>query len=129
MENISDVLSKHGIESLMVPKNMTHLLQPLDLTTNASLKKIEKRAFSKYFSSSFMEELKEDPTSDFTTIKFDLQLSVLKPLHANVMEQAYQFIESLEGKEVILNGWRAAEITESLRQTHKKNENSVNLNL
>ena len=29
---------------------MTYLLQPLDLTTNASLKKIEKRAFSKYFS-------------------------------------------------------------------------------
>ena len=86
MENISDVLSKHRVESVMVPKNMTHLLQPLDLITNASLKKIEKRAFSKYFSSSFMEELKEDPTSDFTTIKFDLQLSVLKPLHANVME-------------------------------------------
>ena len=47
MANVSDVLSKHGIESVIVPKNMTHLLQPLDLTTNDSLKKIEKRAFSK----------------------------------------------------------------------------------
>ena len=42
MENISDVLSKHGIESVMVPKNMIHLLQSFDLTTNASLKKIDK---------------------------------------------------------------------------------------
>ena len=47
MANVSDVLPKDGIESVMVPKNMTHLLQPLDLTTNDSLKKIEKSAFSK----------------------------------------------------------------------------------
>ena len=66
--NVSDVLSKHGIESVMVPKNTTHLLQPLDLTTNASLKKIEKRAFSKYFSSSVMEALKEGPTRYVTII-------------------------------------------------------------
>ena len=101
---------------------MTHLLQPLDLSTNASLKKIEKRAFSKYFRSSIMEALKEDPTREVTAIKVDLRLSVLKLLHANVIKEAHQFLESLKGKEVILNGWRAAGITESLRQ------NSVNLN-
>ena len=39
---VSDILSKHGIESVMVPKNMIRLLQPFDLTTNASLKKIDK---------------------------------------------------------------------------------------
>ena len=64
-----------------------------------------------------MEALKEDSTRDVTTIKVDLQLSVLKSLHANVMKEAYQFFESLKGKEMILNGWRAAGITESLRQT------------
>ena len=115
--NISDVLSKHETESVMVLKNMTRLWQPLVLSTNASSKKIEKRAFSKYFSSSIMEALKEDSTRDVTTIKVDLQLSVLKSLHANVMKEAYQFFESLKGKEMILNGWRAAGITESLRQT------------
>ena len=57
---------------------MTHLFQPLDLTTNASLKKIDKRAFSKYFSSSIMEALKEDPTRDVTTIKVDLTTSRLE---------------------------------------------------
>ena len=31
-----DTLSSYGIESVMVPKNMTHLLQLLGLTTNAS---------------------------------------------------------------------------------------------
>ena len=39
-----DTLSSYGIESAMVQKDMTHLLQPLDLITNASFKKYEKRA-------------------------------------------------------------------------------------
>ena len=34
--NVPDVLLKHGTKSVMVPKNMIHLLQPLDLTTNAN---------------------------------------------------------------------------------------------
>ena len=59
------------------------------------------------------------------SIKVDLRLSILKPLHANVMKEAHQFFESLKNKEVILNGWRAAGITESLWQTRKKNENSL----
>ena len=126
--NVFDVLSKHEIESVMVPKNMTHLFQPLDLTTNVSLKKIEKRAFSKYFSSSIMEARKKNPTRDVTIIKVDLRLSVLRPLHANVMKEVYQFFESLKVKEVILAGWRAAGITESLWQTREENENSVNVN-
>ena len=83
---------------------MTHLLQQLDVTINASLKKIEKRAFSKCFSSSIMEAFKDDPTRDVTTIKTDLRLSVFKLLHVNVMKEEYQFFESSKGKEVILNG-------------------------
>ena len=107
---------------------MKHLLQPLDLTANASLKKIEKIAFSKYFSSSIMEALKKDPTHNVTAIKVDLRLSVLKPLLANLLKEAYQFFESLNRKEVILNGWRAARIMATLRQTREKNGTNVNLN-
>ena len=103
MANVSNVLSKQGIESIMVPKNMVHLLEPLDLTANASLKMIEKRAFSKHFSYSILEALKEDPTRDVTAIKVDLRLSTLKSLHADVMKEAEQFFEFLKGKEVILN--------------------------
>ena len=75
-----------------------------------------------------MEVLKKYPTRDFTTIYIDLRLSVLRPLYVKAMKKAYQFFESLKGKEVILNGWKAAGITESLRKAREKNENSVNLN-
>ena len=64
LANVSNVLSKQRIESIMVPKNMANLLQLLDLTANASLKMIENRAFSKHFSFSILKALKEDPTRD-----------------------------------------------------------------
>ena len=75
----------------MVPKNMTHVLQPLDLTTTSSLKKIEKIAFNKYFSLSITEAVKEDPTRDVTATRLELRVSVLKLLHAHIMKEEYQF--------------------------------------
>ena len=74
---VEDTLASYGIKTVMVSKNMTHLLQPLDLTTNGSLKKFEKKAFSGYFCSSVLKELKNDPICDVTTIKVDLRLSTL----------------------------------------------------
>ena len=50
------------------------------------------------------------------------------PAHTNVMREEYQFFEPSKGKEVMLNGWRAVGITESLRQTRENNENSLNVN-
>ena len=65
-----DTFSSFGIETVMVSENMTHLLQPLDLTTNDSFKKRnEKRASREYFTSSIMEALQTDPVRDVTTVK------------------------------------------------------------
>ena len=72
--NASNVLSKHE-------KNMTHLFQPLDLTTNSSLKKIEKRGFSKYLSSSIYGSTETGSDSRCHNNTNRLQLSVLKPLY------------------------------------------------
>lgn len=63
---------------------MTHLLQPLDLTTNATFKKFEKRTFSEYFTSCIMKALEVEPDRDVTSIEVDLRLSTLKPRHAKV---------------------------------------------
>ena len=89
---VMDTLSSFGIETVMVPKNMTHLLQPPDLTTNASFKKFEKRAFSEYSTSSIMEVLQTDPARDVTTVKVDLRLLTLKPYHARVMRDVYNYL-------------------------------------
>ena len=72
-------------KQIRVPKNMTHLLELLDLATNGSLKRFEKKAFGECFFSSILKELNNHPTCDVTKIKIDLRLSTLKPLHCEVM--------------------------------------------
>ena len=107
---------------------MTHLLQPLDLATNASFKKYEKRAFSEYFTTCIMEALRNDPYRDVTTIQVDLLLSTLKPRHAKVMTDFYQHLQSEKGKEIIKAGWKAADITDILRDAPAGNGNTIGLN-
>ena len=46
---VEERLKELNIISVMVPKIMTHLLQPLDLSTNGAVKNMEKRAFSEYY--------------------------------------------------------------------------------
>ena len=77
-EVVKASLEANKIEVVTVPKNMTHLLQPLDLTTNATFKKFEKRAFSEYFTSCIMKALELEPDRDVTSIEVDLRLSTLR---------------------------------------------------
>ena len=118
-EKVMCELEKLNIKAVMVPKNMTHLLQPLDLTTNASVKKMEKRGFSAYFTSTITEALEKDPNRDVATIEVDLKLSTLKPIHAKVLMSIYEFLQGKEGRKIILNGWRAAGITDTIKSARE----------
>ena len=40
---VQERLAELGVVVVMVPKNMIHLLQPLDVTTNGTIKKIAKK--------------------------------------------------------------------------------------
>ena len=71
---ITAALNNYNLVTVMVPKNLTHLLQPLDLTTNSSFKKMEKVAFRDYFTNTITRELEIDPEKDVTTIKVNLTL-------------------------------------------------------
>ena len=102
--------------SVGVPSNMTHLFQPLDLTTNSAAKKIEKREFSNYFTECITEALLKNPDIDVTTIKVDLRLKALKPRHALTTQRVYKFLKSEKGKEIILAGWKAAGIMDAVKK-------------
>ena len=125
---VMDTLSSYGIESVMVSRNITHLLQPLDLTTNASFKKYEKQASSKYFTLCIMEALKTDPDRDVVSIEVDLRLLTLKPYHAKVMTDLYHHLQSHKGKEIIKAGWKAAGITDILQNSRRSNEKLIKEN-
>ena len=109
----------------MVPK-MTHLLQPLDLTRNASMKKMEKKCFSEYFTNTITKEMLRDPKRDVTTIEADLRLSTLKAEHAKVMRKVYEFLQSEKGCDVTKAGWRAAGITDVLKEVRDTGCTSMN---
>ena len=67
-DKVTKELERLNIVQVMVPKNMTHLLQSLDLKTNASVKKMEKKCFSEYFINAMTKEMLRDPERDITTI-------------------------------------------------------------
>ena len=77
---VNNRLSELNIFTVNVPKNLTHLLQLLDLTTNAAFKNIERKEFSNHFTLTILKELIKDPNLDVMTISVDLRLTTLKPI-------------------------------------------------
>ena len=80
---------------------------------------MEKRGFSAYFTSTITEALEKDPNRDVATIEVDLKLSTLKPIHAKVLMSIYEFLQGKEGRKIILNGWRAAGITDAIKSARE----------
>ena len=107
-------LQEFQIITVQVRKNLTHLLQPLDLTTNLTFKKLEKESFTEYFSNTVAKEMAGDPNRDVTTIDIDLKLSTLKPLHAKCMKKIYKHLLSSKGRKIIASGWRASDISKTV---------------
>ena len=125
IEKVKLELEHLNIKDVKVPKNMKHLLQPLDLTTNGVVKKMEQREFSNYFTNCITKALLADPKRDAITIKVDLKLSTLKPIHAKTISKLYEHLKSDKGKQVIFNGFRAPGIMEAV----KKMRENPNLDL
>ena len=94
-DKVLSELERLNINVVVVPKNLTHPLQHLDLPTNASVKKM------------------------CTTIEVDLKLSTLKPIHAKLLMSIYEFLQGEKGRKIILNGWKAAGITEAVESVRK----------
>lgn len=122
---VEERLKELNIISVMVPKNMTHLLQPLDLSTNGAVKKMEKPAFSEYFTSCITGEMLRDPGKDVTTIEVDLKLSTLKPRHGKLMKELYEWLLSEKGKSIILSGWKSSGITGTVRKARSGEMSSL----
>ena len=111
---VKDLLPQLGICTVDVPKNLTHLLAPLDLTVNRKLKTIERDNCSKYVTDEISKYLVHN--SEISDFKLDIRLSVLKPLHARAISESYEHFKTPEGKELIRSGWRASGITSAVER-------------
>ena len=112
-EDVTSLLQKHNILLVLVPNNMTHMFQPLDLTVNKHCKTFLKNLFSEWYSRQIENELPLGKNIEDVNIQF--LLTTLKPLHAKWLLEFYNHITSETGAEIILNGWKAAGIYDALK--------------
>ena len=108
---ILDVLKENHILYVRVPANMTNIFQPLDLTVNGSFRSLMKSKFTKWYSKELGKQLEENKLIEDTE---KLKVSVLKPLHASWLIEAYNHKTSSSGREIIVNGWKSAGIMEAV---------------
>ena len=113
------------LSSLQQRIHLTHLLAPLDLTVNKSLKTLEGREFSVYYSEAIAKYIRLNPTAPIEDAKVDIRMSVIKPLHAKTMHKAYQFFSAPERRKVIVNGFRSAGIQEAVTKARDSAANAV----
>ena len=105
-----------NILTVNVPNNSTHLLQPLDQTANGTFKNIERKEFSKYFTSAILKELMKYPNLDVTTISVNLRLTTLKPIHFEALKKNLSFFDTEDGKKIIIFGFRSAGIIQVIEK-------------
>ena len=108
---VIDKMTENNIKLVKVPANMTRLFQPLDLTVNGAAKAYMKKRFTEWYSRCIIQEL--DSGKGVDNIDIQLKMSRLKPLHANWINNLYNYFTVPEGKEIIANSWKAAYITEA----------------
>ena len=113
-DKVTSLLRENNILIGYVLNNMTANFQVLDLTVNKWVKGFICKNFNDWLASKLQEELDAGNLVDQIQIKF--QLSTIKPLHANWLIQVYDFLSSAEGKQIILAGCKAAEITGALQK-------------
>ena len=78
--NVQNLLPSLNIVASDVPKNLTHLLSPLDLTVNRTLKRIEQDDSAEYISAEITRCLQISPRID--DIKVNTGKPILRNLHA-----------------------------------------------
>ena len=77
-----------------------------------------KKCFTEWYSCCIVQEL--DSGKGVDNIDIQLKMLVLKPLHANWINDLYNYLTASKGKEIIANGWKAAYITEAIKKVNKE---------
>ena len=93
---------------VLIPKTCTDRLQPMDLSVNKPIKSHLQSSFQAWYASQVKNKMQEPPGASLTPI--DTRLSAIKPVHAQWLIHAYNYIKSRP--EIIINGFKAAGILE-----------------
>lgn len=115
---VKDDLQINNILVTTFSADMTRFYQPLDLTVNGRAQRFIARKFNCRYFQHISDELESGKSLQETNVK--LHLLILKPLH---VVGFYNYITSVEEKEIVLNGWKAAGIYGALNMGSTKLRN------
>ena len=100
--DVYSLLDNHNLQVVKVPPNCTDRLQLMDLSINKSLKDYLQGKFQKSY------------LQDESTTPVDLRMSIMKPLSAGGLVDAYNYIK--EKDSLVKNGYKFAGITDILNK-------------
>ena len=95
------------INLVYVPAGCTGLLQPLDVSGNGTFKDSLEAEFAEWYAAQIRQQI-----TDGVVSRVNMQLSFLKPKHANWLVQAFSKLQAR--RDMSINGWRQAGILEVL---------------
>ena len=81
---------------------------------NKSIKLLERQKFTNHFTDCG-GSLQLNLEMDVADIKIDTRRSVMRSMHARSLCNVFGLFETDHGRQIIANGWRAAGITEAVR--------------
>ena len=93
---------------------MTNLPQPLDLTVNGYAKKFCRKRTNHWYMEQITEQLDDGKQIEEVDVK--LQLTRLKPLHAEWLVELFNHMTTSQGKEIIMSGWKASGRIEAIKK-------------
>ena len=99
-------LQSLNIELVPVPSNITHFIEPLDLTVNGSAKKFIRRKFVVYYSNEL------DSGKNLDDVEVDFCLNKIKPLHAQWLIDMYNYFTTEKDSQIVMKGWKKAGIVD-----------------
>jgi hypothetical protein len=102
-----------------VPPNMTHLLQPLDVSVNGHVKSLLRDKFERWYADAIVGQVSAGTNLQHITV--DCNLSAIKEVHAAWIISIYH--ELKEAKEIITGGFRRAGIIEALDENFSAADN------
>ena len=109
-----DLCEKHMCQVVIVPHNLTNKFQPLDITVNKPAKSFISNKYNEWFSKQVSQQLEKGIQP--ADVKVSLGLIELKVMHAKWILELYNHL--CHQNEIILNGRKAASITEAVESAN-----------
>ena len=96
-DHVAQILDSLNIKVVKVPANMTHFIQPRDLTVNGSAKHFMIKKFVTWYTEEIKKQM--DAGVPAESIDVNLKLTSLKTLHASWLIELYNVLTTADGRE------------------------------